>query len=294
MEFKEILLIHLGGLGDCCLSESVFYSVSRHYGTPVVGLGTRRYLSLFEGYFERVHGIESARWLYLFSSTPSDITWERIVFIGKDRERSLRERWQRFSRSPLVFIDMYPDGAFGEEALTADRTGMHVEDHQLAQLSAYAIAAKKKEPPARPAARVILYPERGFRKEKWHYRHFVELYRTLKSRGVDALILEPFDLDTGVPESIKLQELAEVKRFLEGGGMFVSNDSGMAHLAGTLGLFTVTIFTDFDPLVWHPRGAHLSLVRHGDRLDVQSLEEVVLSRLTAGRGKDTQAPRNIS
>jgi len=150
MEFKEILLIHLGGLGDCCLSESVFCSVSRHYAAPVVGLGTKRFLSLFEGYFARVHGIESARWLYLFSSKPADITWERIVFIGKDREGSLRERWQRFSRSPLVFIDMYPDGAFGEGGTRAARASTHVEDHQLAQLPAYAIEAVKRRPPPRP------------------------------------------------------------------------------------------------------------------------------------------------
>ena len=279
MEFKEILLIHLGGLGDCCLSESVFHSVSRHYGAPVVGLGTKRFLSLFEGYFTRVHGIESARWLYLFSSKPADITWERIVFIGKDREGSLRERWQRFSRAPLVFIDMYPEGAFGVGANGAAHARTHVEDHQLAQLPPYAIEPKKLRPAARPSARVILYPEKGFKKEKWPEGHFVELYHALKSEGVDAYLLEPMDLDLDVPQKVRLQELAEVRAFLEGGGIFVSNDSGMAHFAGMLGLFTVTVFSGFDPLVWHPRGGYRALVRGSDRVDVSALREIILERL---------------
>ena len=202
----------------------------------------------------------------------------------------MRERWQRFSRSPLVFIDMYPDGAFGERGFESARARTHVEDHQLAQLGAYAIEAVKVETPACPSARVILYPEKGFKKEKWHERHFVELYHALKSRGVDAYVLEPMGLDLGLPERIRLEDLAEVKAFLGRGGIFVSNDSGMAHFAGMLGLFTVTVFSDFDPLVWHPRGAYRALVRGSDCVDVPTLERIILERLKEGPGREGQSP----
>jgi ADP-heptose:LPS heptosyltransferase len=277
MEFKEILLIHLGGLGDFCLSESTFLSVSRHFREPVVGLGTRRFFNLFEDYFERVHGIESARWLYLFSSRPSDITWEKIVFIGKDREGSLRERWQRFSRTDLLFIDMYPDGAFGGP--TDAQSEQHIEDHQLAQLPHFGIDPVRKEISLKPSSRVILYPEKGFKKEKWHHHNFIELYRSLKSKGVDVYIIQPFDLDLSVPEAITIDELSDMKAFLEKGGIFVSNDSGMAHLAGACSLFTLTIFTDFDPRIWHPRGTYQALKQGEDHIDVRSVEKIILSRL---------------
>jgi ADP-heptose:LPS heptosyltransferase len=276
MEFKEILLIHLGGLGDFCLSESTFHSLSRHFREPVVGLGTRRFFDLFKGYFERVHGIESARWLYLFSSAPSDITWEKIIFIGKDREGSLRQRWQGFSRMPLLFIDLYPEGAFGGP-MDGQRV-RHVEDYQLAQLPRFGIEAVRKEVTVKPSSRVILYPEKGFKKEKWDYRNFVELYRSLKSKGLDVSIIEPFDLDLGLPESLTIKELADMKLFFERGGIFVSNDSGMAHLAGACGLFTLTIFTDFNPKIWHPRGAHQTLKQGKDRIDAKAVEEIILKR----------------
>lgn len=277
MEFKEILLIHLGGLGDFCLSESTFLSVSRHFREHVVGLGTRRFFNLFKDYFERVHGIESARWLYLFSSRPSDTTWEKIIFIGKDREGSLRRRWQQFSRSGVLFVDMYPEGAF--DGPPEGQNARHIEDYQLAQLPALGIKALRKEIRPRPASRVILYPEKGFKKEKWHHDNFIELYRSLKSRGVDTYIIKPFDLDIALPEALTINELGDMKAFFEEGGIFVSNDSGMAHLAGACGLFTLTIFTDFDPRVWHPRGAYRALKQGKDRIDVQSVEEIILDQL---------------
>jgi ADP-heptose:LPS heptosyltransferase len=284
MEFREILLIHLGGLGDYCLSESVFHSVARHFNEPLVGLGTRRFLDLFEGYFDRVHGIESARWLYLFSSRPADITWERIVFIGKDREGSLRERWQRFSRSPLLFVDMYPQGAFDAPTASGEtrregRALPHVEDYQMAQLPRFGIEAVRKEISLKPCSRVLLYPEKGFRKEKWPPRNFLDLYLILKAEALDVHVIESPDLPLDLPDKVVLGELSDVRRFFDEGGIFVSNDSGMAHLAGMCGLFTVTVFTDFDPRVWHPRGAYAALKRGEDRVDVETLGEIILAAL---------------
>ncbi|HEY3276368.1 MAG TPA: hypothetical protein VGJ94_07085 [Syntrophorhabdaceae bacterium] len=277
MNSEEILCIHLGGLGDLCLSESLFQSLRHHFHAPLVGLGTKRFLSLFQEYFDRVHGIESARWLYLFSSRPAEITWERIVFIGKDREGSLRSRWQPFSRSPLLFIEMYPEGAFGNISLQAQAT--HVEDFQLAQLARHGIGALRKEVSPRPGSRVILYPEKGFKKEKWHEDNFIELYHSLKSRDIETAVMEPFDLRLGLPESITLTELTDVKEFFSEGGIFVSNDSGMAHFAGACGLYTVTVFIDFDPVVWHPRGAGRFLRKGVDEVNTALVEKIIMDRL---------------
>ena len=277
MEFEEILLIHLGGLGDICLSESTFFSISRHFREPVVGLGTKRFFTLFREYFERIHGIESARWLYLFSNRPSDITWEKIIFIGKDREGSLRERWQRFSRTGVLFIDMYPEGAFEGSGEGQDVT--HIEDYQLARLPRLGIEPVRKEVLPKPSSRVILYPEKGFKKEKWHHDNFKKLYGSLKAKGVEVYIIQPIGLELGIQTSLTINELADMKAYFEEGGIFVSNDSGMAHLAGACGLFTLTIFTDFDPRVWHPRGAYQALKTGRDRVDVKSVEEIILGRL---------------
>lgn len=251
-ENDGILLIHMGGLGDVCLSESLFFSLSAHFKDTLVACGIRRFFVLFPEYFTRIENIESAKWLFLFSQRPASIKWERIIFVGKDREGSLRERLSRFSREPLIFIDMYP-----EYRLEGERK--HVEDYQLGQLERYQIKPLKKEIEARWKDRVIIYPEKGFIKNKWKVDNFLEVYRRLKEVDLNAFIMEPFDKELKIEGSISINDLRDVRDFFREGGIFVSNDSGMAHLAGACGMSTVTVFTDFDPIEWHPRGKNISL-----------------------------------
>lgn len=319
---REILLIHLGGLGDMCLSESTFLSFSRHFNKNIVAVGYKMFLNLFNEYFAGVYSVESRNWLYLFSKIPSDTTWERIVFIGKDRTGRLRKRWQRLSKEPLIFIDMYPESAFGVEQRAesdqpsnlsnhkpcgigksrgqgvkdssgfktleplnprtpgqelqqrlsrADLEPFHVEDYQLMQLGQYGIQVIKKEIQPRLSKRVIIYPEMGFKKAKWHHENFIKLYWLLKSKNVDVYILEPLSIKLELKEKISFQELPDIRDFFKGGGIFVSNDSGMAHLAGICGLFTITLFTDYDPEIWHPRGHYKTLQQGLDRIDIETV-----------------------
>ena len=315
LEQCKILLIHLGGLGDICLSESVFLSLSKHFNKNLVAVGYKRFLTLFEEYFSGLHSVESRHWLYLFSEMPSKNIWERIVFIGKDREGRLRKRWQQVSKEPLIFIDMYPENSRelrgqgvkdssgfktleplnpwprpavwqgrprtpGQELQQRlSRAGLepfHVEDYQLAQLEQYGIQALKKEIKQKRSDRVILYPERGFEKVKWHHDNFVQLYQSLKSKGREAYILEALGLHLDIQDKVSLKELSEIRDFFQEGGIFVSNDSGMAHLAGMCGLFTITIFTDFDPHIWHSRGRYMTLKYSDDKIDVPSIEAKIM------------------
>ncbi|MCX5817882.1 MAG: hypothetical protein NTX75_16840 [Proteobacteria bacterium] len=311
MHHDEILLIHLGGLGDMCLSESTFLSLSAHFNKNIVALGYTRFLRLFEGYFKRIERIESARWLPLFSQYTPDITWERIIFIGKDREGALREKWGRMSREPMIFIEMYPEeqgsrvqgvikagfegsrvpGVGGKEKgelrIANCEAKYHVEDFQLMQLGQYGIEAKKKEITPNLSRRVILYPEKGFKKEKWHYENFVRLYHSLKSKGIDVHMLKSMGLETDVKEAVFFEELTEVRAFFEKGGIFVSNDSGMAHLAGMCGLHTITIFNDFDPDIWRPRGSGITFRYGKDRVDVPFVTSKILEAIENNARRDT-------
>jgi ADP-heptose:LPS heptosyltransferase len=63
----------------------------------------------------------------------------------------------------------------------------------------------------------------------------------------------------------------------------VSNDSGMAHLAGASGLFTITIFTNFDPAIWHPRGSNIALVQGRDMPDLLFLQKLITQTINNSR-----------
>jgi len=275
----EVLVVHLGGLGDVCLAESLFLSLREHFGDRLVALGNRRFLDLFSEYFTRTHGVESRHWLYLFSEKLTGPRWKRIVFIGKDREGSIRKRWKAHSAEEPLFIDMYPDGAFGpaepRDAGGSAREAIHIEAYQLDQLPAYGIEPARANITAKKAHRVILYPEEGFSKEKWPVENFISLFRLLRGKGVNTLLLRPPELSLPVEDALSFEDLSEVKRFFGEGGLFVSNDSGMAHLAAACGLPTITIFTTFNPAIWHPMGRNISLKVGMDRVEVTSLAEMI-------------------
>jgi hypothetical protein len=302
---SKILLIHLGGLGDMCLSESTFFSLSRHFGGKIEALGYTRFLKLFDRYFGSIHRIESVKWLHLFSDHCRNIIYKQIIFIGKDREGNLRQRWQGFSKEPLIFIEMYP-----ESKLIADRSSRtghnkedslsalgyepgacvcHVEDYQLGQLAKYGIEAIKKEIKPKPLYRTILYPEKGFQKKKWPSENFIELYNSLKSKNTEVQILESMDLNMDIKDKIYFQELSDIKEFFQEGGIFVSNDSGMAHLAGMCGLFTITIFVDFNPFIWHPRGRCQTFRQDTDTVSASVIEAKIIELMA----RDNRARRNL-
>ncbi len=277
--------MHLGGLGDVCLSESVFLSLRNHFGNTIVAVGTKRFFRLFPAeYFLRIHGVESRHWLYLFAKEPTDIRWKRVIFIGKDRRGDLRGRWQEISLDPMIFIDMYPDKAVSDQqsafsTINDGNENVHVEEYQLAQLAQFGIEAVKKGIPRRKSPRVILYPEKGFEKEKWEPEHFLTLYRSLRSKGIQTQMMLPADLKVDISGTLSIDDLNDVRDFFDEGGIFVSNDSGMAHLAGAFGLLTLTIFTDYDPRVWHPRGANISLKRGRDPVDCNVIETIIMDNL---------------
>ncbi|HEX2965531.1 MAG TPA: glycosyltransferase family 9 protein [Syntrophorhabdaceae bacterium] len=285
MDKREVLIVHLGGLGDVCLSESVFYSLRTHFDDNLTGLGNKRFLGLFQEYFDKTEGIESRKWLYLFSEKLGGPFWKQIVFIGKDTHGILRKRWQQFSGERLIFIDMYQEGTYGEASSDPIhqkqvRERLHIEDYQLLQLKENGIQPLKKAIIEKKAARVILYPERGFTKEKWPPDKFLELHRSLEKRGIDVTVQQPLGLVFDVGRKVSYEDLAEVKQFYSEGGVFVSNDSGMAHLAGACGLFTITIFTDFDPHIWRPRGQNSTITQENGSLEASTVEKSVLEVLS--------------
>ena len=281
LDNNEILLIHFGGLGDVCLSESPFFSFQKQFGDCLVGLGNKRFLDLFKEYFVRVEGVESRKWLYLFSEKLDGRRWRRIIFIGKDREGILRDRWQTYSEEKIIFIDIYPENAFGMRTTncgspeSGDTPKVHLQDYQLAQLTLSGVEPLEKISLWKRSPRVILYPEKGFEKEKWHHDNFIDLYHSLKAHDVDVILLESLGLSVNADKKVSFEDLTEVKRFFSEGGVFVSNDSGMAHFAGASGLFTITIFTGFDPAIWHPRGRNISLVQGRDIPDLSFLEKLI-------------------
>jgi ADP-heptose:LPS heptosyltransferase len=261
----EILLIHLGGLGDVCLSESTFHSLLSHFGRNMCAVGYKRFLGLFPRYFARTLSVEERNWLWLFSDLPCDKRWKQTVLIGKDKSGEMKRRLSAVSFAPTLSIDLYPD----EER-------SHVEAYQLAQLQKLGVNPLKKEIEELSRTRIILYPERSYRKKKWAYEHFIALHNRLKDKVIDVVLLEAPDLKPSLGDSRRFEDMKETARFFSEGGLFLSNDSGVAHLAAACGLATVTLFWDHDPVIWHPRGRNISIQCAAHSPSVEEMVSLIL------------------
>jgi len=261
---SETLLIHLGGLGDVCISESAFLSLSRHFGKPSTAVGVKRVLEEFAAYFAGCASIDSRTWAYLFSPSLEGPRWQRIILFGKDRSGSLRQRLSLLC-GELIFIDMYPD----EERVPA-------EEYQLGQVGRYGATPVKAIFPRRPSDRIILYPEKGSTKRKWPVDRFLEVFARLKERGLNVLLLAPPGLALSVPHEEAPRDLREVAVCFSQGGVFFSNDSGMAHFAARCGLRPLTLFWDADPVVWSPRGS-LVLACQKKAPTIEEVEDFITS-----------------
>ncbi len=106
----------------------------------------------------------------------------------------------------------------------------------------------------RTGKRVILYPERPYKKKKWPVDRFLEVYEKLTGLGVETVLMRPPDLDFPAVPNCSFELLADAAAFFSAGGIFFSNDSGMAHFAARCGLRAATLFQDTDPLIWRPKG----------------------------------------
>lgn len=72
--------------------------------------------------------------------------------------------------------------------------------------------------------------------------------------------LLPRGLKTVVLRKLPLRKLAAVLRLSH---LTIGNDSGITHLAASVGCPTLAVFTQSDPAVWSPRGNHVRAVVYG-------------------------------
>lgn len=140
----------------------------------------------------------------------------------------------------------------------------------------------------RPAARsgVLVHPGSGAERKNWPRARFVELARRLRDQSkrpvrvaVGEVEVEKWG-DTAIAELaeaaqvVRPQTLVELARLTAEADVVVANDSGPAHLAGILGVPTITLFgPTSDARRWRPLGPAVRVIE-GRSLEAIGVDEV--------------------
>lgn len=119
---------------------------------------------------------------------------------------------------------------------------------------------------------VVIHPGGGSPTKCWPLERFTELAESLKAGGRQVRFIvgeveqerwsaEDFEALRRVAPVDRLTSLTDLLDRLKQASAFVGNDSGPGHLAGVLGLPTVSIFGHTNTEHWRPLGPHVAVVK---------------------------------
>ncbi len=130
-----------------------------------------------------------------------------------------------------------------------------------------------------PPAFLAVHPGSGSRAKNWPLDRFVDSARRLSPRRPWLLVLGPAEADVVPPPgalAVRAMPLRRLGATLARAGLFLGNDSGVAHLAAACGTRTLAVFGPTDPAQWAPVGPTVRTLRPASgRLEDLRVDEVV-------------------
>ncbi|MGE5608197.1 MAG: glycosyltransferase family 9 protein [Bacillota bacterium] len=286
---RNILLFHLGALGDFVLTWPLALALSRiHPQSRIIYVTHPQKGALAE----RVLGVEStsieAGWHHLYSDA-AELPAPALKFLTSSHSiytflAGPNDGWSQnvhrlAPHADLCCLDPRP----------ADPT-RHVTENLLAQLAGRpavagsvtqmlssintrALAFPSRTPHPASSSLITLHPGSGSVEKCWPAENFLELARCLRSAGHPVRILlgdverdrwpaSQIDAFASVAELYRPQTYLDLLSSLADTSLFLGNDSGPSHLAGILGIPTFCLFGPTDPIVWHPLGPHVHTLHH--------------------------------
>jgi ADP-heptose:LPS heptosyltransferase len=135
-----------------------------------------------------------------------------------------------------------------------------------------------------PSGRIVIHPGAGKEANRWPAERYLELATKLRDgENRVRVLLGEVEVERWPREVIaRFESVAEVGRpttlldlldEIAAASLFIGNDSGPGHLAGIIGVPTLSLFGPGDPLRWRPLGPNVTVL-HADPITEISVETV--------------------
>ena len=294
---NKIILFHAGALGDLVNTLPAISALRERFAeASITAVGNREWFSLFKeaGVIDDAVSIERRGLHRLFGAgeLSADV---REFLSGFDlatswvREPLLGERLRALGIKSVIQKDPFPPppGSGHVSAYMArPLVELGVEVHALYPLLDLPPDASGPTFPG-----ILIHPGSGSAAKNWPAPSFARAARRLAAgSGLPLAILEgPADRDPAgelaaeLPEAMTYRELGplELACLVRSAKMVVGNDSGVSHLAGSLGTAVVAVFGPTDPKIWGVRQERaVNLAPVGDEGMVEvGVDEVVEAAL---------------
>jgi ADP-heptose:LPS heptosyltransferase len=287
----KTLIIHSGGIGDLLLALPAMrlfrHAAFRQSSLYLMGHPERLSLVAYDLKAETIQSVDQAAMAYFYlenASLPHPLcsffsSFEFVLtFSGKDGQ-TLSKNIAKAGGGRVLTLPVPPSE--GMKVHVSDymiqllrKAGIEgeVPDHPL-QLSEEALKFSRDylaRSGLKENERVLaIHPGSGNPVKNWSPGHFAAVADWAAGRARVLLISGPAqdgvqevrgNLKRATPliaENLSLLQLASI---LRGCTAYLGNDSGITHLASSLGLPTVALFGPTDPEVWGPRGPSVRIM----------------------------------
>ena len=121
----------------------------------------------------------------------------------------------------------------------------------------------------------VIHPFSGSTKKCWPLDRYRELARLLEPHLPVRWCAGP---EEPLADAVRIADLYELACWLAGARVYIGNDSGITHLAASVGTPVVALFGPTDPRIWAPRGRQVRVIAKPALADI-ALDEVLAAVL---------------
>lgn len=272
------LIYHSGALGDFITTiPALRFWENRHTGEKFVLLGKPAVGEFAKdiGLIDETLDVDSSRFLPLFSDDFSSQAEEllaqfntAILFAAPDspiintiRQSTIHSLyWQ----PPFPATDNRLHISDYHLSLFADPQSLGTEAKKTCIVPSAAFIKKSFDILPANCSPVALHPGSGSRKKNWPFERYLSLADAVRKKGLRILwLIGPAEEGLCVPSNdsiVSNRPFALCAALLSRCRAFVSNDSGITHLAAGVGCRTIALFGPSDQQIWAPRGRNVCII----------------------------------
>lgn len=287
---QKNMILHAGGIGDLLLALPalrIFRRAFPRYTLELMGRPERLSVVALDLQAQSIHSIDQAGMAYFYSeggTLPPLLTghfssFRSVLVFGKESGSILAKNLSRAGVERVITIPPFPP----------QELGVHVSEYLVEFLRAAGIEGQSSFSPLRlpeealtfagrfraalglkEGERVLaIHPGSGSPDKNWDAKKFAAVADWASERCRVLLISGPArdgveEVRTSlkkaralVVDNLPLIHLAAV---LKTTTAYLGNDSGISHLAASLGLPTVALFGPTDPALWGPKGPGVRII----------------------------------
>lgn len=294
MTQHKVLLIRGGAIGDFVLTLPVLAALREHWPQTrleVLGCSHIAQLAVAGGLAAAVRSIEAPSLAGFFAPKGSlEQGWKdyfgsfvAILSYLYDPEGTFQENVARCSSGQFIAGPHRPDETAGLHATACFLRPLE----RLAIFDADPVPRLPLSVPRDPGKLLAAHPGSGGEKKNWPETKWSELLaeilrttdrnlllvggeaeRGRVERLADALPRERVQLANSLP-------LPELARRLAGCDAFIGHDSGISHLAASVGLPSLLLWGETPEAVWRPLGQRIEILRAGTALTALAVAPVL-------------------